>query len=108
MEGSSEIRFSSGRVGAIAGGVVGALLAVVILLILVMVIVVIVLRYRHYNSLKSREANTQGMILLLLCHSETVLYLHVLVLHHPDLRIMGDIKRIILLSIRIIGKRFKN
>ena len=55
------------------------MLAVVVLLILIMVIVVIVLKYRHYNSLKSREANTQGMILLLLCrrHSETVLYLHV-------------------------------
>ena len=72
---------SSGRVGAIAGGVVGALLAIVILLILIMVIAVIVLRYRHYNSLKSREANTQGIIMILLlflCHSETVLYIHMI------------------------------
>ena len=35
-------------VGAIAGGVVGALLAVVVLLILVMITVVIILK--HYNN----------------------------------------------------------
>ena len=66
-EGSSGSNVSSGRVGAIAGGVVGALLAVaiVVLLILIMVIIAIVLKYRHdCNSFKSTEANTQGMIII--------------------------------------------
>ena len=65
VEGSSESSVSIGHVGTIAGGVVGALLAVVVLLIVVMVIVMIVTKYyRHYNNFKSREAYTQGMIML--------------------------------------------
>ena len=53
---------STGRhsvgVAAIAGGVVGALLAVVVLFILIMITVVIILRYCN----NTKEANNQGIV----------------------------------------------
>ena len=48
-------------VAAIAGGVVGALLAVVVLLILVMITVMIILKYRN-NNFNPNEANNQGTV----------------------------------------------
>ena len=50
---------STGRVGvgAIAGGVIGALLAVLVLLILIMATVVIILKF----NFKPEEANNSGI-----------------------------------------------
>ena len=77
VEGVSESSVSSGRAGAIAGGVVGAVLAVVILLMVIVVIVV----YRQY---KSREANTQGMIILLLCYCNNEIVPACVCMHNGD------------------------
>ena len=48
-------------VAAIAGGVVGALLAVAVLLILIMVTVVIIFKYRN-NGFNPKEAKNRGTV----------------------------------------------